>query len=71
MGIYPDDHALIRLAAGLLVEINDEWMVQHRYISQASMALLLANNPDGSFGPGGADQPALEGALASAAISTT
>lgn len=71
VGIYPDDHALIRLAAGLLVEINDQWMVQHRYISQASMALLLANNPDGSFGPGDADQPALEGALAGAAISTT
>lgn len=71
VGIYPDDAALIRLAAGLLVEINDEWLVQHRYISQASMALVLGEGAPGSFGPAGPDQPALEGALAGAGMSTT
>ena len=40
-GVYPNDDALIRLAAGLLVEVNDEWLVAHRYISQASMQLIL------------------------------
>jgi putative transposase len=70
VGIYPDDAALVRLAAGLLVEINDEWLVQHRYISQASMALLLGER-DGPFGPAGAGQPALDGALAGAGMSTT
>jgi putative transposase len=71
VGIYPDDAALVRLAAGVLVEVNDEWLVQHRYISQASMALVLPQGGDGSFGPGGAGQPATQGALAGAAKSTT
>jgi putative transposase len=71
VGIYPDDAALIRLAAGVLVEINDEWLVQHRYISQASMALILPADGNGPCGPVGADQPATPGALAGAGKSTT
>jgi putative transposase len=70
VGIYPDDAALLRLAAGVLVEINDEWLVMHRYISHASMA-LLAPDEHGSSGPAGADPPALQGALAGAGKSTT
>jgi putative transposase len=70
VGIYPDDAALLRLAAGVLVEINDEWLVMHRYISQASMALLTGED-HGPSGPAGADPPALEGALAGAGKSTT
>ena len=70
VGIYPDDAALLRLAAGVLVEINDEWLVMHRCISQASMA-LLGSEPNGPSGPAGADPPALEGALADAGKSTT
>ena len=60
VGIYPDDAALLRLAAGVLVEINDEWLVLHRYISQASMALLVAED-GGPCGPVGADQPGFGG----------
>lgn len=71
VGIYPNDDALIRLAAGVLIEMNDEWLVQHRYISQASMSLVLGNNEGGSFGPGTASQPASEGALTGGAKSTT
>lgn len=71
VGIYPDDAALIRLAAGVLVEINDEWLVQHRYISHASMALILPADGNGPCGPVGADQPATPGALAGAGKSTT
>jgi putative transposase len=69
VGIYPDDAALVRLASGLLVEMNDEWLVAHRYLSLHSMALL---EPDGHgpSGPAGADPPALEGALAGAGKST-
>jgi transposase-like protein len=70
VGIYPNDQALLRLAAGLLVEQNDEWLVAHRYISHASMALLYAEST-GPQGPGGTDPPALEGALAGAGKSTT
>lgn len=68
--IYPNDAALLRLASGLLVEVNDEWLVAHRYIGLGSLAQLDAeqNGPDG---PVGADQPALEGAPAGAGKSTT
>ena len=67
VGIYPNDDALIRLAAGLLVETNDEWLVAHRYISHASMQMIL---PELEEEPS-ADQPALKGALAGVAMSTT
>lgn len=71
VGIYPNDDALIRLAAGLLVEINDEWLVAHRYISHASMQLILPELNEEAGEHTGADHPALEGALAGAAMSTT
>jgi transposase-like protein len=65
VGIYPDDAALLRLASGLLVEMNDEWLVSHRYISLHSMAALEVDG-HGPSGPVDAGQPALrEGALAS------
>jgi transposase-like protein len=70
VGIYPDDAALLRLASGLLVEMNDEWLVAHRYLSQHSMSLLVGQDR-GASGPVGADPPALEGALAGAGKSTT
>lgn len=41
VGIYPNNAALIRLAASLLIEQNDEWLVGRRYMSEASMALVL------------------------------
>jgi transposase-like protein len=71
VGIYPNDAALIRLAAGLLVEINDEWLVAHRYISHASMQLIMPEREVDDGDPSRADQPALHGALAGAAMSTT
>jgi hypothetical protein len=54
----------------VLVEINDEWLVQHRYITQASMALILPADDNGPCGPVVADQPATPGALAGAGKST-
>jgi transposase-like protein len=41
VGILPNDAALIRLAASLLIEQNDEWLVGQRYMSEGSMALVL------------------------------
>jgi putative transposase len=40
VGIFPNDAALIRLAACLLIEQNDEWLVSRRYLSQESLALV-------------------------------
>ena len=35
--------ALIRLAGMLLVEQNDEWLVQRRYLSDHSIRLVLSD----------------------------
>jgi transposase-like protein len=42
VGIYPNDQALIRLAGMLLIEQNDEWLVQRRYLSDHSIRLVLS-----------------------------
>ena len=40
-GIHPNNAVLIRLAASLLIEQDDEWLVGRGYMSEASMALVL------------------------------
>ncbi len=41
VGIFPDDASLIRLATSLVIEQNDEWLVDRRYLSLDSLAPLL------------------------------
>jgi putative transposase len=46
VGIFPNDQALLRLAACVLIEAHDEWQVSdRRYLSEASMALLRPPEP--------------------------
>src|SRR4051812_48469521 len=51
VGIFPNDKALIRLAASVVIEQNDEWLVGHRYLSAHSLDAILNdckndNNPE-------------------------
>src|SRR5919197_369566 len=41
VGIFPNDRALIRLAASVVIEQNDEWLVGHRYLSAHSLEAVL------------------------------
>jgi transposase-like protein len=43
VGIFPNDKALIRLAASVVIEQNDEWLVGHRYLSAHSLEAILSD----------------------------
>jgi putative transposase len=47
VGIFPNDQALLRLAGMLLLEQNDEWLVGRRYLSETSIALVMATDHPG------------------------
>ena len=51
VGILPNDAALLRLAASLLIEQNDEWLVGRRYLSESSMALVLGRGAEADAEP--------------------
>ncbi len=53
----PNDAALLRLAGMVLIEQNDEWLVGRRYLSEASMALVLALDPDAAVDGAAPEQP--------------
>src|SRR5438477_2452079 len=46
VGIFPNDRALIRLAASVVIEQNDEWLVGRRYLSAHSLEALLDQEKD-------------------------
>jgi len=46
VGIFPNDRSLIRLAASVVIEQNDEWLVGRRYLSAHSMEPLLDNEKE-------------------------
>jgi putative transposase len=41
VGIFPNDRALVRLAASVVIEQNDEWLVGRRYLSNHSLDAVL------------------------------
>jgi putative transposase len=42
VGIFPNEAAIIRLIGAVLLEQNDEWQLQQRYLQVDAMAELLA-----------------------------
>ena len=45
VGIFPSQGSLLRFVTALLMEIDDDWQVDKRYMSERSMALLRAERP--------------------------
>jgi putative transposase len=41
VGIFPDERSIVRLIGAVLLEHNDEWQLQHRYMQLEAMAELL------------------------------
>jgi transposase-like protein len=46
VGIFPAEASITRLIGAVLLEANDEWQLQHRYMPLEGMAELLAPDPD-------------------------
>jgi transposase-like protein len=46
VGIFPGEASITRLIGAVLLEANDEWQLQHRYMQVEAMAELLAPDPE-------------------------
>jgi putative transposase len=46
VGIFPNEASIIRLIGAVLLEANDEWQLQHRYMQTEAMAELMAPTID-------------------------
>jgi transposase-like protein len=41
VGIFPSEQSILRLFGAVLLEANDEWQLQHRYMQVEAMAELM------------------------------
>lgn len=41
VGIFPWEQSILRLIGAVLLEANDEWQLQHRYMQVEAMAELM------------------------------
>ncbi|CAM5310535.1 IS256 family transposase ISSpma2 [Aquamicrobium terrae] len=41
VGIFPNEDSIVRLIGAVLLEANDEWQLQHRYMQVEAMADLI------------------------------
>ena len=44
VGIFPNDAAIVRLVGALLIEQTEEWHITRRYMSQDSLAKIMASD---------------------------
>ena len=44
VGIFPNEASIVRLIGAVLLEQNDEWQLQHRYMQVEGMAELAAGS---------------------------
>ena len=51
VGIFPSEQSIIRLIGAVLLEQNDEWQLQHRYMQAEAMAGLVPPTIDGEATP--------------------
>ena len=42
VGIFPNEESITRLIGAVLMEANDEWQLQHRYMQIEGMAELTS-----------------------------
>ena len=43
VGIFPNEGSIVRLIGAVLLEANDEWQTQNRYMQTEPMAELMAS----------------------------
>ena len=46
VGIFPNETSIVRLIGAILLEQNDEWQLQHRYMQVEAMADLAASDAE-------------------------
>jgi putative transposase len=51
VGIFPSEPSILRLIGAVLLEANDEWQLQHRYMQVEAMAELAPPLIEGEIAP--------------------